>query len=118
MTPIHPRLKPLIALADVLAAAAEAGATRVQKKLSARRTRPGYVRQPGADTPMWNALGARLRDHTRSYGSQARLARYLGVPRQRLHNFIVGRSRLPDAELTLRLLHWLTEADSGRDPSL
>jgi plasmid maintenance system antidote protein VapI len=67
---------------------------------------------------MWNVLAARLRDRTRPYGAQARLARYLGVPRQRLHNFLVGRSRLPDAELTLRLLHWLAEAESGRDLSL
>jgi DNA-binding transcriptional regulator YiaG len=67
---------------------------------------------------MWNALAARLRDHTRAYGSQARLARYLGVPRQRLHNFLAGRSRLPDAELTLRLLHWVAEAEAGRDPAI
>jgi predicted nucleic acid-binding Zn ribbon protein len=116
MHPIPHALRPWLALGGLLADAAEAGAVRVQKNLTQRRTPAGYARRPGADSPMWNALAARLRARTRAYGSQARLARYLGVPRQRLHNFLVGRSRLPDAELTLRLLHWLAEA--GRDPTL
>ena len=118
MNPIHPQLKPWLALGGLLAAAAEAGARRVQQAWSARRTPAGYSRRPGPDTPMWSVLAARLRDRVRPYGAQARLARYLGVPRQRLHNFLVGRSRLPDAEVTLRLLHWLAEAEAGRDPSL
>ena len=118
MNSVPPQLRPWLALGGVLASAAETGARRVQQSLAARRGRAGFTRRPGADTPMWNVLAARLRDHTRPYGAQARLARYLGVPRQRLHNFLVGRSRLPDAELTLRLLHWLAEAESGRDPSI
>ena len=52
------------------------------------------------------------------HGAKARLARYLGIPRQRLNDFLTGRSRLPDAELTLRLLHWLAENRAGRDPAL
>ena len=111
-------MKPVLALGGLLAEAAEAGARRVQRRFASRHGRPGHVRRPGSDTPMWNAVAARLRDQTRKYGMQARLARYLGVPRQRLHNFVGGRSRLPDAELTLRLVHWLSEIESGRDPSL
>lgn len=118
MTLNHPQMKPWLALGEMLVDAAEAGARRVQHGLNRRRGRAGHVRRPGADTPLWNSVAARLRDQTRKYGTQARLARYLGVPRQRLHNFLVGRSRLPDAELALRLLHWLTEVESGRDPSL
>jgi transcriptional regulator with XRE-family HTH domain len=118
MIRIHPQMKPLLALGGLLADAAEAGARRTQRGLTARRGRSGNVRRPGADTPMWNALAARLRDLTQKYGTQARLARYLGVPRQRLHNFLGGRSRLPDAELTLRLLHWQAEVEAGRDPAL
>ena len=46
------------------------------------------------------------------------IARYLGVPKQRLHDFLKGRTRLPDAELTLRLLNWLAHKRAGRDLSL
>ncbi|WP_334319424.1 hypothetical protein OH491_12235 [Termitidicoccus mucosus] len=53
-----------------------------------------------------------------AHGAKARLARYLGIPRQRLQDFLHSRSRLPDAEITLRLLHWLSEKRSGRDLSL
>ena len=67
---------------------------------------------------MWNACATILRRALRPYGAKARLARYLGIPRQRLNDFLNQRSRLPDAELTLRLLHWLTEFRAGRDLSL
>jgi plasmid maintenance system antidote protein VapI len=67
---------------------------------------------------MWNVCATLLRQELRKYGAKAQLARYLGVPRQRLQDFLKSRSRLPDAELTLRLLHWLTERRAGRDPAL
>lgn len=67
---------------------------------------------------MWNVCADLLREELKSYGSQARLARFLGVPRQRLHNFLKGRSRLPDAELTLQMLNWLAQKRAGRDLSL
>ncbi len=35
------------------------------------------------------------------------LGRLLGLPRQRVHEFIVGRGRMPDAERTLLLMEWL-----------
>jgi transcriptional regulator with XRE-family HTH domain len=54
----------------------------------------------------------------RARGTKVRLARYLGIPRQRLQDFLKGRSRLPDAELLLRMLHWLAEKRVGRDLSL
>jgi hypothetical protein len=67
---------------------------------------------------MWNVCATLLRRELRKYGAKAQLARYLGVPRQRLQDFLKSRSRLPDAELTLRLLHWLTEHRAGRNPAL
>jgi hypothetical protein len=67
---------------------------------------------------MWNVCATMLRRALRPYGAKARLARYLGIPRQRLNDYLTGRSRLPDAELTLRLLHWLTARLAGRDLSL
>ena len=67
---------------------------------------------------MWNVCVALLRTELKVYGAKARLARYLGIPRQRLNDFLTGRSRLPDAELTLRMIHWLAETRAGRDPAL
>ena len=76
------------------------------------------TRRPGVASPMWNVYATMLRRALRPYGAQARLARYLGIPPQRLSDFLTGRRRLPDAELTLRLLHWLAELRTGRDVSL
>ncbi|HEX2854596.1 MAG TPA: hypothetical protein VHO24_15300 [Opitutaceae bacterium] len=67
---------------------------------------------------MWNVCAKLLRDQLTSHGAKVRLARYLGLPKQRLNDFLTGRSRLPDAEVMLRLLHWLGERAEGRDPSL
>jgi hypothetical protein len=116
--PIDPRIKLWLDLSSALAVAASTGACRVQSAL--RRRRPGSyrTRRPGADSPMWNVCAKLLRVQLRPYGSKARLARYLGVPRQRLNDFLTGRSRLPDAELMLRMLHWLNERANGRDPAL
>jgi hypothetical protein len=120
MTPIHPKLKLWLDVGGLLADAAELGARRAQAALRRRRTsaETGQTRRPGAESPMWNALAAELRDAVRPHGSKTRLARYLGVPKQRLHDFLKGGSRLPDAELTLRMLHWLAAQRTGRDPSL
>ena len=120
MIPVHPQLRAWLTVGGLLAEAAEAGARRAQVALRQRRpaSKAGRVRQPGADTPMWNALAAGLRDAVRPRGAKVRLARYLGVPKQRLHDFLKGRRRLPDAELALRMLHWLAEQPGGRDPSL
>jgi plasmid maintenance system antidote protein VapI len=59
-----------------------------------------------------------MREELKPHGTQARLARYLGLPRQRIHDFLKGGRRMPDAETTLRLVHWLSERSAGRDPSL
>ena len=111
---------PLTELGDLLwtlADAADTGLRRAGRKL--RRRRHGYcTRRPGPDTPMWNTLAVRVRDEIRPYGAKVRLARYLGIPKQRIYDFLNNRSRLPDAELTLRLFHWVAERRAGRDPSL
>jgi hypothetical protein len=67
---------------------------------------------------MWNLCAALLREELRVVGSKVRLARYLGVPKQRLNDFLTGHSRLPDAELTLQMLNWLAQKRGGRDLSL
>ncbi len=103
---------------ELMTVAAEASAQAAKKWV--RRRRPAHLpcRQPGPATPMWNAMVGELRPLLKPYGAQARLARYLGLPRQRINDFLSGSRRLPDAETTLRLLHWLGEKQAGRDPSL
>jgi hypothetical protein len=115
--PVDPRIKLWLDLSYALAVAAATGARRLQSALRPRRTAAYRTRRPGADSPMWNVCAKLLRERLRPYGSKARLARYLGVPRQRLNDFLKGR-RLPDAELMLRMLHWLNERANGRDPAL
>lgn len=116
--PLHPRLKLLFDLSDALAIAAEAGWRRAHTALRARRTASYRTRRPGYETPLWNVFATRLRRELRPYGAKSRLARYLGIPRQRLNDFLTGKSRLPDAELTLRLLYWLKESQTARDPAV
>ena len=118
MIPIHPTLKLWLDIGGVLAEVAEAGAKGAAKALRPRRRGSYKTRRPGDETPMWNACMALLRDELRPLGSKVRLARYLGIPKQRLNDFLTGRSRLPDAELTLQMLIWLAQMRAGRDPSL
>jgi hypothetical protein len=108
-----------VTLLDALFAAGAEGAKEVRSRYK-RHRRPAHTPAhcPGTETPMWNALVASLRLELSNRGTQARLARYLGLPRQRIHEFLKSHQRLPDAETTLRLLHWVSARQSGRDPSL
>ncbi len=67
---------------------------------------------------MWNSLVENIRTELAQRGTQARLARYMGLPRQHIHDFLKSNSRMPDAETTLRLFHWLLERRASRDPSI
>jgi len=67
-------------------------------------------------TPLWDVLVKALDQALQQPGSRARVARYVGVPRQRITDYTKGR-RSPDAETTLRLLHWLAATRAGHDPS-
>ena len=118
MYPFHPRLTLWMDLGEALGIAASTGARRVALALRPKRRGSYKTRRPGYDTPMWNVCATLLRAELRPWGSKARLARYLGIPRQRLHDFLRARSRQPDAELLLRMLHWLAEKRAGRDPTL
>lgn len=108
MIPTHPRLKTALALGAAVAASAEAAARAARhiRTRATRRSRGGTLR-PGPETPHWNELVATLRGLKWNYGEKARLARILGVPRQRVDDYLVGKRSLPDAERTLILLHWL-----------
>lgn len=115
---LHPRFKIWLDVAGVLVTAAELGAAEVKRAMKHRSGRPGYARRPGTETPMWNALERELRAELQTHGAKVRLARYLGIPKQRITDFLRGSRRLPDAELALRMLHWLAERRAGRDPAL
>ena len=110
-------LKQLAPLADGLIAAAEhtAFATRA-KWVERHRKRAGAGLRPGSGTPLWNELAAAVQKALRRRGEKAKLARLIGVSRQRLHLLVVAKSACPDAERTLRLLVWLQARQRGIDP--
>lgn len=123
-------LAPWMDLLGVLGVAAEKAARQASRATFRAIDRRGRGKAlPGAGaladseaadaasaTPMWNVLSAELDKALKTPGARARLARYLGVPRQRITDFTKGR-RLPDGETTLRLLHWLAATQAGQDPS-
>lgn len=114
-------LNQAITLASLLGEAAVEAAKQIHRLRLKQRNTPHRTtpkRHPGEDTPMWNAVSARLREELRPYGAKSRLARYLGVPPQRVTDFASGKRRLPDAETLLLILHWMSERAAGRDPSL
>lgn len=116
--PIHPRIKLWLDLGGLLYDAAEAAAKETTKAVRPRRRGSYVTRRPGVDTPLWNICADLLLAELQLHGAKARLARFLGIPRQRLQDFLRGRTRLPDAELTLQMLTWLAQQRAGRDLSL
>ena len=113
---INARLGPVVLVADALSEIAAASVRQLARRHGAKRKRGGETLRPGADTPLWNALVAEARPWLARRGEQALLARLLGVPRQRVHDFVVGRGRMPDAERTLLLLEWLAARRKGVRP--
>jgi hypothetical protein len=118
MIPIHPRFALWVDIGEALAVAADTGFRRLRLALRPKRKGSYTTRRPGYDTPLWNVCAKLLKAELRIRGSKVRLARYLGIPRQRLQDYLNRRSRMPDAELLLRMLHWLSEKRAGRDLSL
>ncbi len=118
MGPIHPRLASWIELSEILFAAGEEGLKALRKQLRPRRKGSYKTVRPGPYTPMWNQCRIALRAELKPYGSKVRLARYLDIPKQRLSDFLAGHRRMPDAELTLRLLHWFASKRAGKDLSI
>lgn len=118
MKNVHPRLRLWLDFGAVLLEAGERLVDEARSKTRSRRWQSYHTVRPGAATPLWNLLAEAVDAELTAYGAKARLARYLGIPRQRLQDFLRGASRMPDAEQTLRLLHWLIEKRAGRDISL
>ena len=80
------------------------------------RAKVGCTLRPGPQMPMWAALAQAVRPHLRAYGAKSKLARLLGVPPQRISEFLASQRAAPDAERTLRLLHWLSQRQRGLNP--
>jgi hypothetical protein len=104
---------------DLATSLAEAAGKSIKQQIKVagrkRAPRSGLTIKPGADTPLWNELAAVVQAQLVRRGEKVRLARVLGLPRQRLHEFLGERRALPDAERTLLLLVWLQARREGRD---
>lgn len=111
-------LHSLAPLLDALAEAAEKSAVAAHRAVKrVRRKRVGAVLRPGPDTPLWNELAQAAALQLQRYGEQAKLARILGITRQRLHVYLRSKTACPDAERTLQLLVWLGSRQRGNDPA-
>ena len=114
----HPQLRVTGELALALFEAAALSVRRAAKE--GRRHWPRKIRgrclKPGPGTPLWNELVARAQPHLVKRGSKARLARMLGLPRQRLQDVLKAKKACLDAERTLRLLGWIAAREQGHDP--
>jgi hypothetical protein len=110
------RLALVADLLILLTGAARETAVSAVKHYRARGRKPiGATLRPGPDTPLWNEFAKLAAGQLQRYGDKARLARILGVPRQRVHEYFVAHTACPDTERALRLLVWLLEVpESGR----
>lgn len=91
----------------------------VDRVKAAVQHRKGATLRPGSETPLWNAVVARIRPQLKARGAQAGLARVLGVPRQRVHDYFVSGTQMPDAERMIHVLLWLAacEPEGAADKS-
>lgn len=61
---------------------------------------------------MWNACADLLATELKPYGAKVLLARELGIPKQRITDYVTNRSRMPDAETMLQILEWLARRNA------
>jgi hypothetical protein len=116
--PIHidPRMNALLDICDGLGEIVRMGIRATQRSYKDRTRRPrGGTLRPSADTPIWNAVASEARRLTKPYGCKAKLGRHLGVPRQRIHEYLKAGSAAPDAERALELLLWIARNRSYCD---
>ncbi|MBC8048670.1 MAG: hypothetical protein H7X92_00800 [Chitinophagales bacterium] len=83
-----------------------------QRRKDARRPRRGSTLRPGDDTPLWSAVVTKVRPHLAKRGAKANLARVLEVPRQRVHDYFVTGTQMPDAERMIHVLLWLAARET------
>jgi hypothetical protein len=117
---IHPAFGGVILALEILRQGALAVGESVSKrrargKKASRQARPGQALFAGVNTPLWNALASALKSECRKRGDQVKLARMVGLSRQRMSNFLHGKGGLPDAERALVLLNWLLARHKSPD---
>lgn len=114
---IPPQLQLPGALALALFEAAEKTARAVATAGKTIRRPRGYgcTLRPGPLTPLWNELVAHATPYLHKRGAKSNLARLLGVPRQRIQDFLKQQKASPDAERTLLLLCWVSARAQGRE---
>jgi hypothetical protein len=86
-----------------------------RKEPEPRRRRQQAALRPGPATPVWNELVRSAAPYLRKRGDKVKLARLLGLPRQRIHQLLVERTACADAERTLLLLAWVAARKSGKE---
>lgn len=108
------RLRPLLGFADALLDIARESTIAARKTYHelARKSR-GATLRPGPETPLWNELATMAAAHLGTFGAKAQLARILGVPRQRVHEYLVAKTACPDTERTLLLLAWVMKQQTA-----
>jgi len=114
---LPPQLKVQGALALALFEAATATARTVSRAMDSARRPPGqgHTLRPGAQTPLWNELVRFAAPHLKRRGTKTNLARLLGVPRQRIQDYLKQHTSAPDAERTLLLLCWVAARAEGHE---
>jgi hypothetical protein len=113
--PEHPQFRAAGDLALALYELAALTARTAARKLRSRKPSRGAALAPGAGTPLWNELVDQALPHLAKRGSKARLARILGLPRQRLQDGLKARTACLDAERTLLLLCWVRARQQGEN---
>lgn len=106
-TGIHPRVDGIAELMLILWDAACEPARKPVRRRERDIAGRNCTLRPGGETPLWNQLIKTVRPMLRTRGAKALLARELGLPRQRVHEFLMSRSAQPDAERALYLLAWV-----------
>ena len=96
-------------------AAAELATRGARRLLRARHAPRGLILRPGPETPRWNALAQSALKLLRRRGDKVKLARILGLSRQRLHLLLQAGTACPDAERTLLLQEWVQARRRGHD---
>ncbi len=99
-------------LGDLGVLAVEHAQRSAQRRKDARRPRRGATLRPGDDTPLWSAVVTKVRPHLAKRGAKANLARVLEVPRQRVHDYFVTGTQMPDAERMIHVLLWLASRET------
>jgi hypothetical protein len=99
-------------LSELGSLAVEQAQRAAQRKRESRRPRKGATLRPGDETPLWNAVVTKVRPHLAKRGAKANLARVLEVPRQRVQDYFVTGSQMPDAERMIHVLLWLASRET------